>query len=88
MFKTVNINLFSCAVRLHTHFLCTAYTVPHCSPYEVDSDVQFVCKYLNAYDLKDNQKKGINRLYESPEGGLIRVYITTGVDRKVSDDIE
>ena len=42
-----------------------------CSAFEVDSDVQLVCKYLNAYDQKDDPIHGINRLYELPPGGFM-----------------
>ena len=42
-----------------------------CSAFEVDSDVQLVCKYLNAYHQKDDPVHGINRLYELPPGGFI-----------------
>ena len=48
---------------------CCDQTPILCSPFEVDSDVQLVCKYLNAYDKKDDPIHGINRLYELPPGG-------------------
>ena len=43
---------------------------PSFSPFEVDSDVQLVCKYLHAYHMKGDPVHGINRLYEQHQGGL------------------
>ena len=33
------------------------------SPYDIDSSVQLVCKYLNAYKNRADISQGINRLY-------------------------
>ena len=55
------------------HYCTYVYTVslPPFSAFEVDSDVQLVCKYLNAYHRKDDPIHGINRLYELPPGGFV-----------------
>ena len=37
------------------------------SPYDVDKDVQLVCKYLQAYHRRDDPD-GINRIFKPPEG--------------------
>ena len=31
--------------------------------YDIDSSVQLVCKYLNAYEKRTDEKRGINKLY-------------------------
>ena len=54
-----------------------------CSLFEVDSDVQLVCKYLNAYDKKDDPIHGINRLYRSSSGGLVNS-TQNGIDCEVN----
>ena len=48
-----------------------AVSLPPFSAFEVDDDVQLVCKYLNAYHHKDDPIHGINRLYELPPGGSV-----------------
>lgn len=36
-------------------------------PYDVDEEVQLVCKYLKAFDtVKPNRKRVIDTLYEDP----------------------
>lgn len=34
-----------------------------CRPYDIDPSVQLVCKYLNAYEKRTDEKKGINKLF-------------------------
>ena len=40
------------------HVLCSLYR-----PYDIDSSVQLVCKYLRAYKNRGDGRRGINRLY-------------------------
>ena len=32
-------------------------------PYTIDPDVQLVCKYLNAYECREDARRGIDKLY-------------------------
>ena len=50
--------MHNCLHRIRMH-VCMVY----CRPYDVDEGVQLVCKYLRAYDNRNNLKKGINKLY-------------------------
>lgn len=57
-------------VSISVQYCTYVYIVPF-SAFEVDSDVQLVCKYLNAYHQKDDPIHGINRVYELPPGGSV-----------------
>ena len=58
MFPPTSMSVFVACLR----HVCM-YVV--CSPYRVDKEVQLVCKYLHAFQLKDNKVEGINRLHDS-----------------------
>jgi len=47
------------------------------TPFTIDSDVQLVCKYLQAYNLKDSRQRGIDRLYKE---GRAPVKFSTDLD--------
>ena len=57
------------------------YILPD-TPFTVDSNVQLVCKYLLAYNLKDTKQRGIDRLYKE---GHAPVKFST--DRDLSKDV-
>ena len=57
MFLPTSTTMFVCL------FTPCMYVV--CSPYKVDKEVQLVCKYLHAFELKDDKVKGINRRHYS-----------------------
>ncbi len=48
-------------------FIGSKKYIPPETPFEVDADVQLVCKYLQAYKLKSDINKGIDKLYKETE---------------------
>jgi len=46
---------------LCTHHLCISFIY---RLYDVDESVQLVCKYLRAFEHRNNVKYGINKLYD------------------------
>ncbi len=45
-------------------FISTKKYIPPSTPFKVDPDVQLVCKYLQAYKLKSDKAKGIDKLFK------------------------
>ena len=59
---------------LISHFLLYIY----CRPIEVDGadrqDIQLVCKYLQAYESKKDERLGVNRSFSGHRGMYLRTY--------------